>query len=653
MRIKWLVVVAFLSLFAGYAATSSALFGIGRITVKARPSSPMNLQASVAGVNVTLTWNAATPKGGVAISGYKVFRNGSQISTTASLTYPDNGLTVGSYTYAVASYDAANRVSLPTQGVVAVVSSTQACATEAMRGTGTKYYVCDCQTGADADCVAGNDSNNGTATATPWRTFSKAGGRFSIMNAGDTVALCKGGKWTTAGVNFANTACTALNTCDVRDYTPPWGSGNEQRPIIATTGSNNNLFDLSHNNGHYHGYRFFNLDLRGGSTDTGMFIFNGSSDIDACDLAIDGFNLGFYVASGLTGADPSARITLRNSTVTHSALDGYLGACTGCTIKDNSFDDNGGDTALQHTIYASGEDLGSVHRTTDAMVITGNTIHYTSKTCQGAQIVVHGRHTNIDIENNVIDASAATPQCWGIAVSCGGYPFGCFFRDSIISNNTITGVGNKAIETGSCARCIVENNVLVNTQGAQAISIAAELARPPGDPGYTDPDGTNDDLTTQNKVRNNTIYFSSLVHSATGVQFANEGTGHIASNNVIEFVGTGGSSGMMCLDMKPSFTFVDYNLCYSPNNVSTSAGGTFWQGVEGTVGQTLAAWRTSSGWDTHSTFGTNPQFVSVPTNFAPASGSPLINTGSTTQASTKDITGKTRDATPDIGAYEF
>lgn len=32
-------------------------------------------------------------------------------------------------------------------------------------------YVCDCGPGADANCVAGSDSNSGTSASTPWRTY--------------------------------------------------------------------------------------------------------------------------------------------------------------------------------------------------------------------------------------------------------------------------------------------------------------------------------------------------------------------------------------------------------------------------------------------------------------------------------------------------
>ena len=56
-----------------------------------------------------------------------------------------------------------------------------AAASVSTAASATVYYVSDCQSGAASGCVAGNDSNNGTSAATPWRTSSKL---QSAFNAG-------------------------------------------------------------------------------------------------------------------------------------------------------------------------------------------------------------------------------------------------------------------------------------------------------------------------------------------------------------------------------------------------------------------------------------------------------------------------------------
>lgn len=67
---------------------------------------------------LALSWNTSTDN--VAVAGYKVYRNGSQIGTTSSNVYNDTGLvTNASYTYTVSAYDAVGNVSSPSAPLVA------------------------------------------------------------------------------------------------------------------------------------------------------------------------------------------------------------------------------------------------------------------------------------------------------------------------------------------------------------------------------------------------------------------------------------------------------------------------------------------------------------------------------------------------------
>ena len=75
------------------------------------PSAPTGLSATpVSTSQINLAWTAATDN--VAVAGYKVFRNASQIATTTGLSYPDTGLAASTtYGYAVSAFDAAGNVS--------------------------------------------------------------------------------------------------------------------------------------------------------------------------------------------------------------------------------------------------------------------------------------------------------------------------------------------------------------------------------------------------------------------------------------------------------------------------------------------------------------------------------------------------------------
>ena len=46
------------------------------------------------------------------------------------------------------------------------------------------YYICDCETNADPDCVPGDDANPGTSVEQPWKTYDKAQGSFALLEAG-------------------------------------------------------------------------------------------------------------------------------------------------------------------------------------------------------------------------------------------------------------------------------------------------------------------------------------------------------------------------------------------------------------------------------------------------------------------------------------
>ena len=75
------------------------------------PSAPTNLQASnISQTGVNLSWTASTDN--IAVTGYRVYRNSTEIPSGSSNSYLDSGLTPGtSYSYAVAAVDAAGNVS--------------------------------------------------------------------------------------------------------------------------------------------------------------------------------------------------------------------------------------------------------------------------------------------------------------------------------------------------------------------------------------------------------------------------------------------------------------------------------------------------------------------------------------------------------------
>jgi hypothetical protein len=49
---------------------------------------------------------------------------------------------------------------------------------------------------------------------------------------------------------------------------------------------------------------------------------------------------------------------------------------------------------------------------------------------------------------------------------------------------------------------------------------------------------------------------------------------------------------------------------------------------------------------------TNPMFQNAPTDFTPASGSPLVNAGDGACSPSCDLCGRVRDSRPDTGAHD-
>jgi fibronectin type 3 domain-containing protein len=90
------------------------------------PSVPTGLGATPGSTQVALTWTASTDN--VAVTGYRVFRNGVQVAAPSGTSYTDTGLANGtSYTYTVAAVDAAANASAQSSpGVAATPADTLA-----------------------------------------------------------------------------------------------------------------------------------------------------------------------------------------------------------------------------------------------------------------------------------------------------------------------------------------------------------------------------------------------------------------------------------------------------------------------------------------------------------------------------------------------
>lgn len=87
------------------------------------PSVPAGLRASaVSSSQISLTWTASTDN--VGVTGYRIYRGGSQVGTSTGVTFQDGGLNASTtYSYTVAAFDAAGNVSAQSASASATTQS--------------------------------------------------------------------------------------------------------------------------------------------------------------------------------------------------------------------------------------------------------------------------------------------------------------------------------------------------------------------------------------------------------------------------------------------------------------------------------------------------------------------------------------------------
>ncbi|MFA5809799.1 MAG: Ig-like domain-containing protein, partial [Thermoleophilia bacterium] len=159
------------------------------------PSTPTNLTATaISSSQINLSWTASTDN--VAVAGYRVFRNGSQIATVASGTsYQNTGLSVSTaYTYTVSAYDAAGNNSAQSSSASATTqaqatntitavscsqSAVQTAVNQAQNGYTVKVPAGDC-TWADQVSITKDISVLGAGIG---QTILRRNGTFFALNA--------------------------------------------------------------------------------------------------------------------------------------------------------------------------------------------------------------------------------------------------------------------------------------------------------------------------------------------------------------------------------------------------------------------------------------------------------------------------------------
>jgi hypothetical protein len=161
---------------AGGSSSGSATVTVGTSGDTQAPTVPTNLSATaVSSSAINLTWTASTDN--VAVTGYQVFRNGTQVSTPATNSYSDTGLAAAtSYSYTVKATDAAGNVSATSSAASATTQTGLTVTVTAPTGqlaAGTTQTTLSVTTSVNATCAWSNTSGLAFASMT---TFTTTGG---------------------------------------------------------------------------------------------------------------------------------------------------------------------------------------------------------------------------------------------------------------------------------------------------------------------------------------------------------------------------------------------------------------------------------------------------------------------------------------------
>lgn len=508
-------------------------------------------------------------------------------------------------------------------GTDAGVPSPPSCGSTALEtppSGGVTYYFSDCQAGAEAGCVPGDDAQIGTSPDAPRRTLD--GLDLDALPAGAQLRFARGGAWDGLWLRIHNANATPTSPIVFAAYSPPWGG--TARPWIRTSDAPGGVeiggwtADVAAPHG---GYWIEGLHLDGGGVRSwGVWIRDGARAVVVRDCEIDRYEIGIHIS----GESPAATgVTLRGLHIHHNNGMGILGHGDDVTIEDNLIEANNfSGSGFNHGIY-----LGSGGHRLRARnnVLSRNSV--VDGTCTGGNFTMHGTWDDAVLENNLIVQDRSGGGCYGFSITP-AYDVAESFRHFVVRGNTIVNLGNCAVCAGSAPGIVIENNVVVSDR----TEFSAAIQIPGIEPG---PGDVADEGAV---IRNNTFYWSSAVNTPA-ISLRTAGDGVVVTSNLVEFA-AGGDAACLEYDAASVPATVDHNLCHG--------GG--WSRELATLDAARAVGFDLGGLDVA------PALAVVPTSengwdVSLSPSSPAIDAGDPALSAATDRDCTTR-VTPDIGADE-
>jgi Right handed beta helix region len=317
------------------------------------------------------------------------------------------------------------------------------------------YYFSDCQPGAAATCVQGQDSNPGTNEKAPKRTLASV--NINALPAGSKLLLARGGVWLHPMMIIDNPHVTQKEPLVIDAY----GAGD--KPWIQAPGLKAGAFMFGkYNNTAYDGgYTLRNLKIDGmGSSAWGLFLIHNLHHVTLEDSEITGFHIGLH--SQTKPPHGVNHVTIRRNVISRNRGMGILGQFNHSVIEDNLFEGNNfSGSDYDHAVYLSGNDSGG--RTN---VLRNNVFRHNSVVdgvCRGGNVTMHGQMDGMLIEGNTIEQRASARSCWGFSINS-GYKTAEWFRNFVIRRNTVVNLGECAFCINASPGIVVEDNRVLNDQ---------------------------------------------------------------------------------------------------------------------------------------------------------------------------------------------
>lgn len=513
----------------------------------------------------------------------------------------------------------------------------------------TVIYLSDCQTGAAAGCIRGNDGNQGTSPNAPKATLASVD--INSLGAGSKILFACGGVWTNVAAEIRNTNVTPASPLTLDQYTPAWGCAGKPTLRISTTTYFAFQFGNQSDTVTDGGYTLRNLKLDGGGRRNtwGVHLRLGLRSVSLENVEISGFARGILAEQDRTTS--LTTVSLKNSYLHHNIEYAFQGSADNLTVEGTTFSqNNSASDAFGGAMLLTGRGRN--------LVLRGNTFQENSVTdgrCDSEIVTMNGQWDGILVELNKFLQTNSGPSCTGLSMFGDGSTTS-YFRNAVVRQNIFSNLGSYSITATSTPGIVVENNLFLHTLSQYHAAVVIH-DRDKGTP--------QDDEDTGAVVRNNTLRLENAGPGSEALAFR-EGSGRniVVASNLVYF-GAGSDPQHYCFapTARVNYLAFDYNLCYhaGPDGFPSMAGQ--WSAAYYDTAQASAAGYDQNGVQMDPLFVTYPTAANgwddtvkapiyglLPEDFVP--GGAGIDRGHPNHSVRTDRLGNTRGQRPDIGTRE-